>query len=60
MWDCDYEQLAPLTNGVQADLAGVQRASVENCCRPFGAWENIGLLTRGRRSYVALTPGYML
>ncbi len=29
------------------------------CCRPSGAWgKNWYLLTRGRRSFVALTPGY--
>jgi hypothetical protein len=31
---------------------------VVNGCRPFGAWNLLGLMTRGRR--FALTPGYML
>jgi hypothetical protein len=30
-------------------------------CRPSGAWGKIGAFqTRGRRSFVALTPGYIL
>ncbi len=45
-----------------AGSAGCRSAGsiVVFCCRPSGAWRNSSSLTRGRRSFVALTPGYML